>query len=42
MKKHQANLLNYNLFIRTAPIFPRRGPERVRCQGVAGAGGGVQ
>lgn len=23
MKKHQTNLLNYNLFIRTAPIFPR-------------------
>lgn len=23
MQKHQANLLNYNLFIRTAPIFPR-------------------
>lgn len=22
MQKHQANLLNYNLFIRTAPIFP--------------------
>lgn len=22
MKKHQSNLLNYNLFIRTAPIFP--------------------
>lgn len=23
MQRHQANLLNYNLFIRTAPIFPR-------------------
>lgn len=22
MKRHQSNLLNYNLFIRTAPIFP--------------------
>lgn len=23
MKRHQTNLLNYNLFIRSAPIFPR-------------------
>lgn len=28
MQKHEKNLLNYNLFIRCAPIFPRRAALR--------------
>ena len=37
MQRHRANLLHYNLFIRTAPIFPRWGPAEPR---VGGAGPG--